>query len=146
MSAIASFIKFPIDAVEELRNDYDQCVQDQGVEVADYGWSGYVLGTLLSYLQDNDIDLMESPYGALASDLCETRGASVSFFTPAHKAAYLAKLSPAQFSSEELRDYFNEFNACNEPEIGEAMLDGIDSIQKSLASLDEKSVILFTIG
>ena len=146
MSAIASFIKLPASAAEELRTDYDECVEDRGQEVADYGWSGYVLGTLLPYLLEHDIDLTRSSYGDLATHLCHTRGATVLILTPTHKEAYLAKLSPTQFSVDELRDYFNNFNACDEQEIGEAMLDGITALQESLMSLDDDSIILFTIG
>jgi hypothetical protein len=146
MSAIASFIKLPAAAAEELRMDYDQCVEERGQEVADYGWSGYVLATLLPYLQEHDIDLMHSSYDALATRLCQAREATVFIFTPAHREAYLPKLSPAQFSGDELRDYFNEFNGCTEPEMGQAMLDGIAALQESLASLDADSIVLLTIG
>jgi len=146
MSALASFIKLPATAAEDLRVDYDQCIEGQGQEVADYGLSGYVFATLLPYLQEHDIDLTHSSYDALAAYLGKSREATVFIFTPAHKDAFLTKLCPAQFSEEELRDYFNEFNACCEQEIGRAMLDGVASLQDSLASLDADPIILFTIG
>ena len=146
MSAIASFIKLPEAAAEQLRTDYDGCIEVQGQEVADYQWSGYVLATLLVYLQGRGIDLMQSPHKGLASDLAKTRGTTVFIFTSAHGNAYLARLSPDQFSVDELRDYFNNFNGCNEPEMGQAMLDGIDSIHQSLASLDGGSILLLEIG
>lgn len=146
MSAIADFIRLPATAVEQLRSNYDQTLQRLGQPAASYEWSGYVLATLLSYLDEHDINLMKSPYDALTTELCQSRGATIFIFTPAHKDAYLSRLSPEQYSADELRDYFNDFNASDEAEIGQAMLDGIASIRDSLASLDADSVIVFSIG
>ena len=146
MSAIAGFIRLPATAVEHLRASYDQTLQRLGHPASSYEWSGYILATLLSYLDEHDIRLMKSPYDVLTAHLCQSRGATTFIFTPAHKGAYLSRLSPEQFSSDELRDYFNDFNASNEAEIGQAMLDGIASIRESLASLDADSVIVFSIG
>jgi hypothetical protein len=146
MSAIADFTRIPATAVEQLRSNYDQTLQRQGEPAASYDWSGYVLATLLPYLDERGIKLMKSPYSALTNDLCKTRGATIFIFTPEHKDAYLSRLSPEQYSADELRDYFNKFNATKEAEIGQAMLDGIASIRESLASLDAASVIVFSIG
>jgi hypothetical protein len=146
MSAIADFIRLPSSDVEQLRSNYDQTLERYGQPAATYEWSGYVLATLLSYLDEHDINLMKSPYEALTAELCQSRGATIFIFTPTHKDAYLSRLSREQFSADELRDYFNDFNASDEAEIGQAMLDGIASIRDSLASLDADSVIVFSIG
>jgi hypothetical protein len=143
MSAIADFIRLPVKSIEQLRSDYDQVV-DQGKSAATYQWSGYVLATLLPYLDEQEIKLMDSPYDALTTQLSEELGATIFIFTPAHKEAYHDKLSPSKFSSDKLRDYFNDFNATEETEIGQAMLDGISAIQQSLATLDSDSVILLS--
>ena len=146
MSAIADFIRLPASTVEQLRSNYDQTVAQHGQPAASYDWSGYVLATLLPYLDEHGIKLMDSPYDALTTHLSQSRGATIFIFTSAHKDAYHDTLSPSLFSSDELRDYFNEFNATNEAEIGPAMLDGITAIHQSLASLDAGSVILLSIG
>jgi len=146
MSTVAEFIRLAATAVEQLSTDYDSTVQQHGLAAARFNWSGYVLATLLPYLEEHGIDLMQSPYEALTTQLSRTRGATIFIFTPAHKSAYSDRLSPAQFSADDLRDYFNEFNETDEAEIGQAMLDGITSIRQSLAGLDADSVILFSIG
>ena len=146
MSAIASFTRIPVTALEELRTDYDGCMERVGESVADYDWSGYVLATLLPYLDKRGIKLMKSGYDELAMQLSRDREATIFIFTSAHKVACLDQLSPAQFSVDEMRDYFNKFNATNEMDIGEAMLDGIRSIHQSLSSLDAGSVIVLCIG
>jgi hypothetical protein len=65
MSAIADFIKVPKSALTGLRKAavpkkrqfgaaMDTChdyLRDHGPEIANYKWSGFVLGTLLPYLQ-----------------------------------------------------------------------------------------------
>ena len=146
MSAIADFIRLPATAVEQLRSNFDQTLQRFGQPAASYQWSGYVLATLIAYLEEHGIELTKSPYNALTEELCQSRGAAIFIFTPAHKDTFMSRLSPDQFSADELRDYYNDFNACNEPEMGQAMLDGIASIRDSLASLDADSVIVFSIG
>jgi len=146
MSAIASFIKMPKSALEGLRsstengtdNDY---LTANGREVADYRWSGYVLATLLPYLQENhEMDLMTSEYDELAGSLTNTTGATHFIFTETERTAFLNRLDPASFSEEEMRQYFNEFNATDENEIGKAMLDGIRALHQSLTQVDESSV------
>jgi hypothetical protein len=146
MSAIAQFIRIPIATLEQLRTDFDGTLQHHGVPAANYEWSGSVLATLLSFLDDQGIRLMDLPYDALTPHLSQARGATIFIFTSVHKDAYLSRLSPERFSSEALRDYYNEFNDAHEAEIGEAMLDGIGSIHDALASLDKDSVIVLSIG
>ncbi len=146
MSAIAEFTRLPAALVEQLPENYDQIIQRHGQQAASYAWSGYVLATLLPYLEERGIKLMDSPYDALTMPLCESRGATICIFTSAHKDAYLSQLSPEQFSADEMGAFFNEFNAANEAGVGEAMMDGVAAIRESLASLDADSVIVLEIG
>ena len=146
MSAIAEFTRLPTVQIEELPKNFEQTLRQHGREAASYTWSGYVLATLLPYLDEHDIKLMDSPYHALSTQLSQARGATIIVFTPAHRDAYLSKLSSEHFSVDELGAYFNAFNACNEAGIGEAMMDGIVAIRESLASLDADSVVILSIG
>jgi hypothetical protein len=149
MSAIASFIKVPISALEGLRNaaasgaDYDYLTVN-GREVAEYRWSGYVLATLLPYLQEkHQIDLMKSEYDELAAFLTNTTDATHFIFTPGQRTAFLNRLEPKSFSEDEMRQYFNEFNATNEQEIGRAMLDDVSALHESLGRIEDSSVVVF---
>ena len=89
MSAIAQFIKLLKTALEGLnrvaipkkplfgppRDTYHDYLGQHGEEVADYQWSGYVLATLLPYLEEqHQIDLMKSEYEPLAETLTAARG------------------------------------------------------------------------
>jgi len=152
MSAIASFTKVPTSALEGLRNaaasgtGYDY-LNANGREVAEYRWSGYVLATLLPYLQQkHQIDLMKSEYDELAAFLTNTTGATHFIFTPIQRTAFLNRLEPRSFSEEEMRQYFNEFNATNEQEIGRAMLDGISALRESLGQIEDSSIVVFSIS
>ena len=160
MSAIASFIKLPKTALDGLReaaipkkrlfgaarDTYPDYLRQRGQSVADYKWSGYVLATLLPCLEEqHQITLMDSDYDELGKLLTESRGATHFIFTDAHKQAFLAKLS-GQFSEQALRDYYNEFNETQEAEAGKPMLDGIQALRQSLSTLDEDSVVVFSIG
>ena len=160
MSAIASFIKLPktvLDGLREVavpkkrffgapRDSYPDYLQQHGRQVADYQWSGFVLATLLSYLEEqHQITLMDSEHDELGKFLTDSRKATHFIFTDAHKRAFLAKLD-GRFSEQGLRDYFREFNETDEPEAGKWMLDGIRAFRQSLGAVDEGSVILFSIA
>jgi len=160
MSSIASFILIPKSAIHSLRDSaiprknwlgktkdtYHDFLAQYGREVAKYEWPGFVLATLLVYLQNQRIDLMDSDYDELSNYLTENRGTTHFVFTEAHKQAHLARLVPESFSEAQLRDYYNEFNETAEPEAGKPMLDGVRAIRQSLQSLDEESVVVFSIG
>jgi hypothetical protein len=45
-----------------------------------------------------------------------------------------------------MRQYFNEFNATNEQEIGRAMLDGVSALRESLGQIEDSSVVVFSIS
>jgi hypothetical protein len=121
-------------------------LREHGREVADYNWSGFVLATLLPYLQENhQIDLMKSEYDELASFLTQARNATHFIFTEAQRSAFMNRLDVRLFSETDLRNYFNEFNETNDQEVGRAMLDGVVALQQSLSQLDSGSVIVFII-
>ena len=149
MSAIASFIRLPQEALPILRQaaSPSNLLSARGQVVAHYRWSGYVLATLLSFLDEHrKIDLMKGSEEELASLIAPKLGGTCFIFTGAQKDKYLPSLAPETFSKEELRDYYNEFNGTNEVVIGDAMLDGVRAFQQSLAAMEPNSVIIFSIG
>jgi len=151
MSALASFIKLPKSSLDGLRRataqgGFDRFLQQHGRPVADYEWSGFMLATLLPYLDEHQIRLMKSEYDELATFLSQSLQATCFIFTDAHRQQYVARLAPDSFSEEKLQDYYNEFNATEEPGSGQPMLDGIRALRQSLSALDESSVIVFSIA
>src|SRR5205809_8052461 len=100
MSAIATITIVPKSAIPAIRDaaigkknlfgkpkdKYPLVVAQHGREVGRYPWSGYVLGTLLPYLEEErQIDLMASEFEDLSSLLTKTRGATVSVLAGPHK-------------------------------------------------------------
>jgi len=149
MSAIASFIRLPQEALPILRHAASpgNLLSARGQVVAHYRWSGYVLATLLCFLDERrKIDLMKGGEEELAGQIAPKLGGTCFIFTAAQKDKYLASLSADAFSKEELRDYFNKFNGTNEAVIGDAMLDGVRAFQQSLGAMEPNSVIIFSIG
>jgi hypothetical protein len=152
MSSVAAFNLLPKTALDELghaasQGGYHEFISQRAREVVDYPWSGYALATLLPYLEeDHQIDLMQSEHDQLAAQLSDRLGVPLFIFTHAHKQAYLNKLAPELFSEEKLRQYYTEFNAADEPDIGAAMLEGIRALRQSLSALDEGSVVVCIIG
>jgi hypothetical protein len=102
--------------------------------------------TLLPYLeQKQQISLRNSEYDALAAALTDASDTYHVVLTNEHKTKYLAQLQALSLSETELRDYYNKFNASDEPEMGQAMLDGLKSISQALSQVDDSSVVLLII-
>jgi hypothetical protein len=151
MSAIASFTKLPKTSLDGLRQSATQgsfhgFLQQHGKPVADYEWSGFILATLLPYLDEKQIQLMSSEHDELATFLSQRLQATCFIFTDAHRQAYVTRLAPDSFSEEKLGAYYNEFNATDEPDAGKPMLESIRAFQQSLSALDGDSVIVFCIA
>jgi len=89
---------------------------------------------------------MKSENDDLSPYLSEKRKATCFVLTSMQKK-FLPQLLPESFTEEALRNYYNEFNAANEPpEIGKAMHDGVRALRESLQSLDDDSIVLLIIG
>src|SRR4051812_6719413 len=125
---------------------FDRFLEQHGKSVADYEWSGFILATLLPYLDEQQIHLMKSEHDELATFLSQSLQATCFIFTDAHRQAYASRLEPPSFSEQTLGDYYNEFNATDEPDAGKPMLDGIRAFQQSLSAVDADSVIVFCIA
>jgi hypothetical protein len=152
MSAVASFILLPRAALSGLReaamtDAYWDFLARAGKQVADYRWSGYVLGTLLCCLkEDYQVDLLTSPDAELSEFLSKARGSTHVVLSPEQRDAYLEKLDPSSLSVDKLRDYYNMFNEVNEPDAGAPMIDGVRAIRQSLTRLDNASVVILVIA
>jgi hypothetical protein len=161
MSAIALFVRLPKTALDglrkvavpdkplwgKLRDTYDDYLRQPGEEVVDYQWSGYVLWTLLPYLEkQHKINLMRSEYEILADFLVKARGVTHFVLTDEQRLKYADRLDAAKFSEEQLRYYYNEFNETVEPGIGKPMIEGIKAFQWALRSIDQSSVVVLSIS
>lgn len=156
MSAIASFWLLQKNAIGGLRaaaeqgdayaDAYHHYLHQHGREVASYRWSGYFIGTLLSYLPNKCGIKLRSSDPDLSMALTEATGVTHIIFNNNHKMSYLDKLCPEQFSGRALHDFFNEFNAAREVDVSGPMLDGIRAIREALAAIDEETIVVVIIG
>ena len=112
----------------------------------EYAWSGYVLATLLPYLDEQGIDLMHSDHDEVASTISQTRKGSVFVLTSDHRERYLTRLDPSAFDGPVLRRYYEEFNETAAEGVDYAMLDGIAFFRDTLAPLESAIVAVFIIG
>lgn len=161
MSAIAVSFLVPKPALEGLRqvavpktswfsapkDTYWDYLKENGRPIADYPWSGYVLGTVLDWLEEkHKIDLMTSSEDELSNFLNTARGATHYVLPVEHRTSYLDRLDPSAFSAEEFRRYYNEFHGTDEPDLGTSMEDGIGVLRDALTSVDENSLVLLIIA
>jgi len=112
-------------------------------ERIEYGWSGHVLATLLSYLLEQGIDLMHSGRDDVASS--EARAGSVFVLTSDHRKRYLARLDPTAFDGAVLRRYYEELNETAAAGVEYAMLDGIAFLRDTLTPLEGATVAVLVI-
>jgi hypothetical protein len=112
----------------------------------EYTWSGYVLETVLLYLDEQGVDLMHSDHDEVASAISQTREGSVFVLTSDHRERYLARLDPSAFDGAVLRRYYEDFNETAAEGVDYAMLDGIAFFRDTLAPLQSAIVAVFIIG
>ncbi len=112
----------------------------------EYSWAGYVLGTLLPYLDEQDIDLTHSDHDEVASTISETREGSVFVLTSDHRERYMARLDPTAFEGAALRRYYEELTEMTADGVDYAMLDGIAFFRDTLAPLQSSIVAVLIIG
>jgi len=111
----------------------------------EYSWSGYVLVSLLHYLDEQGIDLMHSDQDQVGSTISETRESSVFVLTSDHRERYLACLDPSAFDGAVLRRYYEERNELSADGVEYAMLDGIAFVRDTLAPLQSEKVAVLVI-
>jgi gluconate kinase len=112
----------------------------------EYAWSGYVLATLLPYLDEQGIDLVHPDHDGVASTISQTRGSAVVVLTSDHRERHLARLDPSAFDGAVLRRYYEELNETAAAGVDYAMLDGIAFLRDTLAPLDSAIVAVCIIG
>lgn len=159
MSAIAEFYKIEISKLNELKeaataqgkpqgeaeDSYFDFLDEKAEKLKEYDWSGYIYATLLPYLDENGIAILDSEYNDIAMYLSEAKDCTHIILTNSHKVDYLDKLLPSLFNTEELAAFYNEFNADDDDESGEAMLNAIEVLYENLQKVDNDHIILLGI-
>jgi hypothetical protein len=127
-------------------NEFWNILGRETITHIEYAWSGYVLATLLPYLDEQGIDLLHSDHDEVGSTNSQTREGSVFVLTSDHRERYLGRLDPSQFDGAVLRRYYEEFNGTAAEGVDYAMLDGIAFFRDTLAPLECAIVAVFIIG
>jgi hypothetical protein len=122
---------------------FDEVLAAESRERLGYEWQGYVLATLLAFLDERGIALMESPDNA---PLSEGAGGTCIVLSPELRDRYADRLDPSGFDPGELRAYYEGFNETEGEEWGDAMLDGIRLFRDALTRLDDGKVALLRIA
>jgi hypothetical protein len=132
--------------VRGTSDEFWDVLGSQTITRIEYSWSGYVLATLLPYLDEQGIDLMHSDHDEVASTISQTREGPAFVLTSDHRERYLARLDPSAFDGAQLRRYYEEFNEMAAAGVGYAMLDGIAFFRDTLGPLDSAIVAVLIIG
>ena len=161
MSAVALFYQLPKSAIDGLRevavpkkqwlgapkDEFWEYLKQHGREVANYPGSGYVLGDVMDWLQqEHRIELERSRYEELCNFVGQARGSTHCILSIEHQRAHLERLDPEAFSNEEFLRYYNEFHGTHETDLGSALSDGIETLRQALMTVDENSVVFMIIG
>ncbi len=127
------------------RDMFFDVLRSRSVRRVEYGWSGYVIATLLPYLDKNGVKLMDSNEDELARELCQKRGATFFILTAEHRRL-LPLLDPAAYEEAALQAYYEEFNQTQADGVGRAMVDGVVMLRDSISALDVDSAGILFIG
>jgi hypothetical protein len=150
MSAVGEIYILPSSSVERVREGVgagtlDSVLRKDSTGVVGYNWSGYVLATLLAYLEEQGVPLMNSDYDDVGTLVSQGRGVTSFVLEPAHRR-FLDVLDPGRYDPSALQSYYEEFNQTSANGVGQAMVDGIAMFRDALARIDERSVGLLIIG
>jgi hypothetical protein len=133
-------------AADDDPQAYISFLAANGTSVADYDWDGEVFEVLLPVLADEyDIDL-ETGENEVVADISEAVESTVFILTLDEREKYLEKLSPDNFSDEELREAYEDFTDDEEEEAGDMMLDAVTALFQSLQEVDADHVVVVTVG
>jgi len=109
--------------------------------------SGFLFTTVLVFLQERGINLLQGPYVARAEELQRSREVLLCVFLSAsQRAEYLPKLQGLSVSPQEMEQYFETFTETQEPGVGQALLLAIEYLRIALAAVPDAGVVVFSIG
>jgi hypothetical protein len=115
-----------------------------------YDWSGYIMFSLLVYLEDGEpaksINFRNSPYAAIAKYLTNIRDTTFVILTEDHKKKYLQALHPANFKQDELAEYFTDLGQEDFMKAGKAMMEALEVLRQNLTKAEKDKVVLLIIG
>lgn len=160
MSSVASAFVVPVQSLQDVansavprktwlggaRDEFRNTLASRGAALPDYAAQGYVLATLLCFLEDRGFQLMNSDHDALAAEIGAARKAAYFVITDSHRARFLEALRDSSFEREDLRKYYEEFNEVQAPGVEEAMLEGVSFIVNSLSATSTENVVLLEIA
>jgi hypothetical protein len=132
-----------------LRSAVDEfwdVLQRESSSQLSYQWSGYVLATLLTYLDERGVHLMNSEHDETSTYLSEIRGGSVFVLTREQRDLYFERLDADRFDGADLRRYYEEFNETDGDGVEEPMLSGIGFLRDTLAALDGGTVAVLVVA
>ena len=138
-----SFV-IPTSALATVPADADP-PEHETISRIDYSWSGEVLATLLSYLDEQGIDLTHSDHGAVAAALSQAGARSVFILTSPQRERYLPRLDPTEFDGSVLRRYYEALHETAAAGVGYALLDGIAFLRDTLEPLEPALVAVLVI-
>ena len=128
------------------RDEFPIALARHGRALEVFEHSGAVLATVFAYLlQKRGLDLTHSRHDGVASAITRARGSS--FLVLAEEHLPLAdELTGAAAGCDELAAFFAAFNQTREgPEVGEAMREGIQFLQRALEAVTPGTVVLVAI-
>jgi hypothetical protein len=165
MSAIADFRLIETSKLNALRDNaeikieknffsrkttdnYWEYLNSNSKKLKDFGYSGYIFANLLIFLAENKgVDLLKSEYDDIANSIVEKRQNSTVILTYQQRQAYLDKLHPDKFNTEELIAFNKDFSDDDGPELAKAEIEGIRTLRDSLSQLTgEDQVVLLSVG
>jgi hypothetical protein len=131
------------DVPKLARKALPEALDDKKV-VASSQWKPYTLLVLLEWLHERGIDLEPPPaFDAAVTKIGDRWDVPLLLVTAEHKRRYQRRLQRVTADRDELRDFYNEFNADSWPEAGIAMADWLRIVKAStVAATPRRTVVI----
>jgi len=150
MSAIGSFYLIRSEGLPRLEaatsaTELFASLERMQTTSMDYGYSGWVLTTLLPILKtDYGIDLMQGEPN-IATALSRCSEGTVFLFT-LNKRPLAEKLGSASFQPEELQAKYEAFNRTKADGIGQVMIEGIKFLRSGIEQVGPETIGILSVG
>jgi hypothetical protein len=118
-------------------------VMDHGREIdPDYPYSGYLMVSMLTYLDSHDIPIMSSTLDATPDD---GSAAFATVLTVEHRPL-IPDLDSGRFTPAEMREALDEDGELLDEEVDEAFSDTLTLLSRGIADLAESEALVIVVG
>ncbi|MET0387245.1 MAG: hypothetical protein ABW321_14850 [Polyangiales bacterium] len=128
-------------------DDFDAVLRRESRGVLDFSHAGAVLVAVLSYLEEQNVNLMQSEYEDVASTITAARACTCFVLSGRMRDEYSGQLAAYGQNVRALETYYEElYEEAAVPGIGAAMADGVAFLLSVLDGTSESTAAILIVS